>query len=189
MRKSQNPGRVARIKTEMLEKNSNGAGSLRAAWPLFLDPIAVRFSNLETSATRLARALLVSYRGNYINEAGLWKPFLVNVELISFCICHMAYFDGATWGRWIWAPSRWRRSGHGTAWVFGSSPWSSWPGGGPGSLEGTEISLKGDLRPSSEVLSHLSLKYHQFYAGMWKDFAERMRCCKCFGFISWATSR
>ena len=34
MRKSQNPGRVARIKTEMLEKkNSNGAGSLRAAWP------------------------------------------------------------------------------------------------------------------------------------------------------------
>ena len=32
---SQNPGRVAKLQTEMLEKRSNCAGSLRAAWPSF----------------------------------------------------------------------------------------------------------------------------------------------------------
>ena len=35
MRMSQNPGRVAKLQTEMLEKMSNCAGSLRAAWPFF----------------------------------------------------------------------------------------------------------------------------------------------------------
>ena len=35
MRMSQNPGRVAKLQTEMLEKRSNCAGSLRAAWPCF----------------------------------------------------------------------------------------------------------------------------------------------------------
>ena len=35
MRMSQNPGRVAKLQTEMLEKRSNCAGSLRAAWPSF----------------------------------------------------------------------------------------------------------------------------------------------------------
>ena len=143
----QNPGKEQRSSGKTMEVCCS---SYRQN--LFLDPIAVRFSNLETSATRLARALLVSYRGNYINEAGLWKPFLVNVELISFCICHMAYFDGATWGRWIWAPSRWRRSGHGTAWVFGSSPWSSWPGGG---LE----AWKGRRYHSKEIWGHLLKSY------------------------------
>ena len=35
MRMSQSPGRVAKLQTEMLEKRSNCAGSLRAAWPFF----------------------------------------------------------------------------------------------------------------------------------------------------------
>ena len=33
LRSSQNPGRVAKVRNDMLEKRWNGAGSLRAAWP------------------------------------------------------------------------------------------------------------------------------------------------------------
>ena len=35
LRSSQNPGRVAKVRNDMLEKRWNGAGSLRAAWPCF----------------------------------------------------------------------------------------------------------------------------------------------------------
>ena len=59
---------------------------------LFLDPIAVRFLNLETSATRLARALLVqnkvfSLAGGIlrlnVGQSSAYSCLLKNVELES----------------------------------------------------------------------------------------------------------